>query len=175
VFSGKLVDPLPLHCPRQALLRFVPHDCKRAGDYLLRAFSPANHCSYRERKGRYVPTKNSALRHTLRASPLLFAASSLARFSAVFVLHANASVSSLHSVRPFRFLASRISVLRPLLTPADSARLLSRGNEVTSRAPQVSPDKNVIFLPATTGVYKGSPWRLGISSCTGDSSDYSCP
>ncbi|MBO2943170.1 hypothetical protein JJQ72_04135 [Paenibacillus sp. F411] len=97
-----------------------------------------------------MPTKNSALRHTLTASPLLFATSSLARFPAVFALHANASVSSLLSVQPFRFPASRTPVLWPLLTPADSARLLSRGYEVTSRIPQASPDKNVIFLPATT-------------------------
>src|SRR5690606_14328493 len=41
-------------------------------------------------------------------------------------------------------------VLWPLLTPADSARLLSNGYEVTSRIPQASPDKNVIFLPAAT-------------------------
>ncbi|MFC0214222.1 hypothetical protein ACFFK0_17470 [Paenibacillus chartarius] len=82
-----------------------------------------------------MPTKNSALRDTLTASPLLFAASSLARYSAVVALHANASVSSLLSVRPFRFPAFRTSVLWPLLTPADSARLLSRGYEVTSHIP----------------------------------------
>ncbi|WP_160327332.1 hypothetical protein [Paenibacillus naphthalenovorans] len=44
-----------------------------------------------------MPAKNSALRHTLAASPLLFAGSSLARSSAVCALRANASVSSLLS------------------------------------------------------------------------------
>ncbi|MBB6018974.1 hypothetical protein HNR77_000031 [Paenibacillus sp. JGP012] len=44
--------------------------------------------------------KNSALRHTLAASPLIFAGSSLARYSAVVALHANASLSSLLSVQP---------------------------------------------------------------------------
>lgn len=52
----------------------------------------------------------------LTASPLLFAISSLARYSAVFALHAKASVSSLLSVLPFRFLAFRTPVLWHLLT-----------------------------------------------------------
>ena len=44
-----------------------------------------------------MPAKDSAPRHTLAASPLLFAGSSLARYSAVCALRANASVSSLLS------------------------------------------------------------------------------
>jgi len=84
--------------------------------------------------------------------------------------HINASVSSLPSVRPFRFSASRTPVLWPLLTPAGSAQPSGRGYEVTSRTPQASPDKSVIFPPATTGVYRISPWRLRISLCTGNSS-----
>ncbi|MBP1994140.1 hypothetical protein J2Z66_005766 [Paenibacillus eucommiae] len=42
-----------------------------------------------------MPTKNSALRHTLTASPFLFTASSLVRFSAVSALHTNAPVPTL--------------------------------------------------------------------------------
>ncbi len=83
-------------------------------------------------------------------------------------------VSSLLSVRPFRFPASHTRVLWPLLTPVDSTVPSGSGYEVTSRIPQASPDKNVIFLPATTQVYRGNPWRLWISSCVGDSSDSPC-
>lgn len=122
--------------------------------------------------------KNSALQHTLTASPLLFVGSSLLGYSAVFALHANASVSSLLSVRPFRFPASRTCVLWPLLTPAGSAQPLGCGYEVTSLffffLPQASPDKNVIFPPTTTGVYRSDPWRLWISLCYGSSSGSSC-
>ncbi len=119
--------------------------------------------------GRVVPTKNSALRHTHAASPLPFAESSLARYSAVVALRANASVSSpLSSALPHA--VATACVLWLLLTPADSARLLSRGYEVTSRIPQASPDKNVTFPPALAQVYSCSPWQLWISSCAGDSS-----
>jgi len=121
-----------------------------------------------------VPVKNSALQHTLAASPLLSVGSSLAGFSAVFALHANASASSLLSVRPFRFPASRTRVLWPLLTPADSAQPPGCGYEVSSRIPQASPDKSVIFPPAITEVYRTSPWRLWISLCLGNSSDWPC-
>ena len=163
--SGKLVARLPLHRPRRGLLRSVPLACRRAEGCSLSSISPASRSGLRERKGRLVPAKSSALRHTLAASPLLFAGSSLAGYSAVFALRANASVSSLLSVRPFRFPASRTRVLWPLLTPADSAQPLGCGYEVTSRIPQASPDKSVIFPPATTGVYRTSPWRLRISLC----------
>jgi len=75
---------------------------------------------------------------------------------------------------PSGFLPSRTPVLWPLLTPADSAQPPGCGYEVTSHIPQASPDKSVIFPPATTGVYRTGPWRLWISSCLGDSSDQFC-
>lgn len=137
----------------------------RVGDFLSQAFFPASRCGLRERKGRLVPVENSALQHALAASPLLFVGSSLSGYSAFYALHSNASVSSLLSVRPFRFPASRTRVLWPLLTPADSAQPLDCGYKVTSHIPQASPDKNVIFPPAITGVYSVSPWRLWISLC----------
>src|SRR5690606_15519636 len=75
---------------------------------------------------------------------------------------------------PSGFLPSRTPVLWPLLTPADSAQPPGCGYEVTSHIPQASPDKSVIFPPATTGVYRTGPWRLWISSCLGDLSDRFC-
>lgn len=70
------------------------------------------------------------------------------------------------SVQPFRKLVATVRVLWLLLTPANSARLLSRGYEDTSRVPQVSPDKNVIFLPATTRVYRNQILPRGRHPCS---------
>src|SRR5690606_202918 len=165
---------LPLHRPHRVFLRFGRLACMRAAGSPCPAFAPASRYELRETNGRLVPEKNSALQHTLAASPLLFVGSSLRRYSAVCALLSNASVSSLLSVQPFRFPASRTRVLWPLLTPADSAQPPGCGYEVSSRIPQASPDKSVIFPPAITGVYRTSPWRLWISLCLGNSSDWPC-
>lgn len=113
---------------------------------------------------------NSALRRSLAASPLPPAGSPRMRNSAVFAHRTNASVSSLLSVRPFRFPASRTCVLWPLLTPAGSAPSSDLGYQHSWRTLQASPDKNVIFPPALAQVYRYSPWRLRISLCVGNSS-----
>lgn len=66
------------------------------------------------------------------------------------------------------------------MTSADScgfsatSRLRLRSDFAFFFLPQASPDKNVIFPPATTGVYRNSSWRLGISLCSGSSSGYPC-
>src|SRR5690606_27395278 len=108
--------------PPRALLRFGQPACRRVEGFLPPASVPASRLGFREKKGRLVPATDSALRRSLAASPLPPAGSPLAGFSAVFACRANASVSSLPSVRPFRFPSVPYSRTMPLLTPADSAQ-----------------------------------------------------
>lgn len=61
-----------------------------------------------------------------------------------------------------KMFSSYVTIYRP---PSGS------GYEVTSRVPQASPGKSVIFPPVPAQVYGYGPWQLWISSCVGDSSD----
>ena len=135
---------LSLHQHRELLCFELPA-CMPVKDFLFGAFSSASRYGFRERNDRVVPAKNSALRHTLTASPLLSAVSPLLRLAAFVALCANASGSSLLRVRPFRVRASPTAVLWPLLTPAGSAPPPGGGCQVTWLSMQVSPDKNVVF------------------------------
>lgn len=98
-----VVIPLPLPRPRRGVPPFCTTFLQAFKRFSLSSISSSRSSCVLRKEGAICAGEELGACVSLAASPLLFADSSLAGYSAVSALRANASVSSLPSVRPFRF------------------------------------------------------------------------